>query len=132
MCVAASLDRVARGVNRVESVLGVGGERAVEGTQVLDNAFARLVRRVLEDRELVVPVELDVPLWAAGSFGFRTLSPGPSVAIQEPVRSCLLWRSSIGARRSAAGSTKLTRALIAGGPLDPRGLGGCDPKVRSG
>jgi hypothetical protein len=58
--VAARLDDVPGGEDRVETALGVRGQLAAEGPELTDHVIAALVRGVLEDRELLIAVQLHV------------------------------------------------------------------------
>jgi hypothetical protein len=89
MRVTAGLDDAARGVDVVEAVLGVGGERASEGLQLADDVLAGLVGLVLEDGAREVPVQLDVAVVRGGQPGDEDLeAPVPSVAIHADASSC--------------------------------------------
>jgi hypothetical protein len=69
-------------------MLSVGSESAAKGTEFRGDDIAALVGLVLKDGELVVAIELEVAVVRGGSLGMMTLSPVPSVAIQELASSC--------------------------------------------
>src|SRR5690606_23857175 len=58
--VTAGLDDVARSVDGVEAMLGVGGELAAERAELGDDIVAGLVGGVLEDSACAIAIELDV------------------------------------------------------------------------
>ena len=60
MSIASGLDDSAAGIDRVEAVLGVRGERPAERLKLGDNGLCRLVGLVLEHRDLAVAIQLDV------------------------------------------------------------------------
>lgn len=74
--VTAGLDDVPRGVDRFESVLGVGGELAAERAQLRDDIVAALVGGILEDGALAVPIELDVAVVRRREIRNEDLQPG--------------------------------------------------------
>jgi hypothetical protein len=58
--VTARFDDAARGVDGIEAMFGVRGERTAERPKLHSNDVSGLVSLVLEDRNLAVSVELDV------------------------------------------------------------------------
>jgi len=74
--VASGLQHVARGVDRVEAMLGVGGEGSAERLELCDDGIAALVGLVLEDRDLMVSIELDIAVVRSGELGHQDLQAG--------------------------------------------------------
>ena len=75
--VAAAFEDVARGIDGIESVLGVGGEGASERLEFRDNGLTPLVGFVLEDGDVAIAIKLDIPVVSRGQLRDTDLESGP-------------------------------------------------------